>query len=68
MDASSFLRFAQAKPLELETFNGPEKGMSPWDAFFIWKISSNLSSDGFRASPLDFLSPPFGTRMLLILI
>jgi hypothetical protein len=68
MDASPFRLFAQAKPLELETCNGPEKGMSPWDAFFMWKISSNLSSDGFRASPPDLPSLTFGMRILLVLI
>lgn len=49
-ELSSLRLFAHAKPLDVETCNGPEKGISPWDAFFIWEASSGLQLDGFCAS------------------
>ena len=40
--------FAHAiKPLDVETCNGPERGISPCDAFFIWEAFSGLPLDDF---------------------
>jgi len=50
-EASSFRVFAHANPLDVETCNGPERGISPWEAFFVWEASSALPLDDFCALP-----------------
>lgn len=68
IDESSTRLFAHAKPLDPETWRGPEKGTSPWDAFLMWEASPLKSTDGLGRSRPIIMSPSFRVPRLLPLL